>query len=353
GPAKDALRFDALIDGAALTGVLRTDTGREEVTAKRGVPALESTFETKLGADVAGRRADVAWAQRGTNAKVTVTDIAGSHVLEGTMRDGRFTLKGSGVTMRGIFSSLTSGLGDWSENGEARAMTLDPMRVAIPAALAIGNAHVAPMERWVRGVSGCPSSYDVYPEVHGLDAKTESALDRLLRPGASVSRSCTGSSEIAFAGSEWSTTTYAVTASRPGWLAIRRSMYAYTGGAHGMWGETCDVADLATGKVGSLQSDLSAASLAKLGVLVRKAILASAPGNSLVDLGFNADDPDVTKDRVTCVAEDHGMLALEVVYQSDMDPAGNFRFSDVRPRIPAKTARALFPAGSFGALVFQ
>ncbi len=353
GPAKDALRFDALVDGDVLTGVLRTDTDREEVSAKRGVPTLDDTFDMRLGADVAGRRADVAWNQHGANAKVTVTDIAGSRVLEGTMKDGHFELAGGSVAMRGVFSNLTSGLGEWVENGETRAMTLEPLRVAIPAELAIGNVHVAPMERWVRGASGCPSSYDVYPEVHGLDSKTESTLDRLLHPGASVSRACTGSSEIAFLGAEWSTTTYAVTASRPGWLAIRRNMYAYAGGAHGMWGETCDVADLTTGKVGSLQSELSSASLAKLGVLVRKAILAAAPGKSLVDLGFNADDPNVTSGRVACVVEDRGALALEVVYQSDMDPAGNFRFSDVRPHIPAKTARTLFPAGSLGALVFQ
>jgi hypothetical protein len=307
----------------------------------------------RLGADIAGRRADVAWSQHGANAKVTVTDVAGSRVLEGTMTGGHFDLAGGVVAMRGVFSNLTSGLGEWVENGETRAMTLDLMRVAIPAELAVGNAHVTPMDRWVRGASGCPSSYDVYPEVHGLDGKTESTLNPLLHPGAPVPRVCTGSSEIAFLGSEWSTMTYAITASRSGWFAIRRNMYAYTGGAHGMWGETCDVADLATGKVGSLQSELSTSSLAKLGVLVRKAILAAAPGKSLVDLGFNADDPNVTSDRVACVVEDHGALALEVVYQSDMDPAGNFRFSDVRPHIPTKTARALFPAGSLGALVFQ
>jgi len=284
---------------------------------------------------------------------VIVTDLGGARALEGSMRDGRFTLTGGGVTMRGVFSNLTSGLGEWNENGETKFVTLDPMRVAIPAQLALGNVKVTPAERWVRGASGCPSSYDVYPEVHGLDWKTESALDRLLHPGASVSPACAGTSEIAFLGAEWSTTTYAITASRPGWFAVRRSMYAYAGGAHGMWGETCDVADLSRGVVGSLQSDLDAASLAKLGVLVEKTLLAASPNGSLVDLGFNADDPDVTSDRVMCAVLDHGALALEVVYQSDMDPAGNFRFSDVRPRIPASTARALFPAGSLGALVFQ
>lgn len=353
GSAKDALRFDAVIDGDALAGTLRTDTGREEIKAKRGVPAVEDTFQMQLGGDVEGRRVDVAWKQHGTIAKVTVTDVAGSRALEGSMRDGRFTLTGDGVTMRGVFSNMTSGLGEWIENGETRPMTLDPMRVAIPAPLALGNVKVTPAERWVRGASGCPSSYDVYPEVHGLDWKTEVAIDRLLHPGASASRACTGTSEIAFLGAEWSTTTYAIAASRPGWLSIRRSMYAYAGGAHGMWGETCDVADLSSGKVGALQSELDAASRAKLGVLVRKAILASAPGKTLVDLGFNADDPNVTVDRVICAVEDHGALTLEVVYQSDMDPAGNFRFIDMRPRIPASTARALFPRGSLGALVFQ
>ena len=352
GSAKDALRFDAFIDGDTLIGVLRTDTGREEVTAKRGVPALDRAFEMKLGGEIGGRRVHVDWKQNETNAKATVTDLAGSRVLEGTMRDGRFTLAGGGVTMRGVFSNFTAGLAEWIENGEERPMTLDTMRVEIPAQLALGNVRVAAAERWVRGAAGCPSSYEVYPDVHGLDWKTESAIDRLLHPGASVPSSCTGG-ELAFLGAVWSTSTYTITASRPQWFAIRTSAYAYMGGAHGMWGDTCDVASLSSGKVGSLQSELSPASLSKLGALVRKTLLAGAPGQSLMDLGFNAEDPNVTIDRVMCVVEDHGALALEVVYQSDMDPAGNFRFTEVRPRIPAATARALFPAGSAGALVFQ
>src|SRR5207248_1658013 len=128
------------------------------------------------------------------------------------------------------------------------------------------GVRVAPSERWVHGVSGCPSSYDVFPTV------SERALDRLLDGGPGVSRACTGASELAFLGAEWSTSTYAITASRPGWFAFRRSMYGYAGGAHGMFGETCDVASLSNGKLASLQSELPPASLTKLGHLVRAAI---------------------------------------------------------------------------------
>lgn len=352
GSAKDALRFDALIDGDDLRGVVRADSEHEDVTAKRGVPTLEPTFQMPLGGDIAGKRVDIAWDQRGTNVKARVTDVAGSRELEGVMRDGRFVLEGSGVMARGIFSSLTAGIGEWIESGQSQPMTLDSVRVDLPPKLVLGNVQITATDRWVRGASGCPSSYDVYPEVHGLDWKTEVALDKLLGPGASASTTCTGQSDLWFLGAVWSTTTYAVTASRAGWFAIRRSAYSYAGGAHGMSGETCDVALLASGRVGSLQSELPAASLAKLGALVRKTILASAPGKSLVDLGFKADDPDITNDRVICVVDDHGALALEIVYQ-DMDPAGMSRFIDARPRIPAAAVRSLFPGGSLGALVFQ
>ena len=354
GSAKDALRFDAVIDGDALTGALRSDTGREDVVAKRGVPARSDVTNVGLGADVDGHRFDVGWEQHGKNVKATVADVGRSRTLEGTMRDGRFELSGEGVTMRGVLSNFTAGIGEWIEDGDSRPMTLDLMNVVVPAPHALaGGARLVPDDRWAHGASGCPSSYDVYPKIVGLGG-AEDTLNRLLHPGASASMACTGQSELAFLGAAWSTSTYVVTASRPGWLAIRHTDYAYMGGAHGTWGETCDVASLATGKVGALQSELSPASLTKLGVLVRKTLLAAAPAaQTLVDLGFTADDPDVTKDRVTCVVDDHGALALEVVYQSDMDPAGNFRFNDTRPHIPAKTARALFPPGSLGALVFQ
>jgi hypothetical protein len=353
GPSEKAVRFDGWIDGEMLRGVLRTDTAREDVTAKRGVPAMSNDVDIGIGATIADHRFQVGWQQHGQNVKATIADPSGSRTLEGTMRDGKFKLAGEGVSMRGVLSNLIAGLGEWSEAGETRPLTLDVMHVATPKPRALGSGvRVVTADRWVGGVAGCPSSYDVYPEVTGVGGTNELSLNRLLHPGAPPVR-CEGESELAFLGAAWSTSTYVFTASRPDWFAIRRTLYGYMGGAHGTWGETCDVASLATGKVGSLQSELSAASLSKLGPIVRKAILAAAPGKSLVDLGFNADNPDVTKDRVMCAVDDHDKLALEVVYQSDMDPAGNFRFTEVRPRIPASTARTLFPAGSLGALVFQ
>ena len=352
GDATDALRFDGWIDGDAMRGVLKTDTGREDVSAKRGLPPLSETTQGALGGDASGHRFVLAWEQHGKEVKAELRELSGPRELAGTVRDGRFELAGGGVTMRGVLSNV-SGIGEWIENGESRSLTLDPMTVSYPAARALaGGVRVLPSDRWVRGASGCPSSYDVFPKVDALDLRTQNAMNRLLAPGASTSTKCTGESEIATLGAAWSTSTYAITASRPGWFAIRRSLYGYMGGAHGMGGETCDVANVSTGKVASLQSELPATSIAKLGPLVRKAILAAEPGKTLMDLGFNADDPDVTRERVMCVVDDHGALALEVVYQNE-DAAGNFRFSDVRPHVPAAAVRALFPAGSVGALVFQ
>jgi hypothetical protein len=342
-----ALRFEGVIDGDVLQGTLRSNAQSAVVRAKRGVETA-ADLTAPLGAEVAGHRFDVAWEQRGGRVKATVRDASRSHVLEGTLRDGRFDLAGDGIAWRGVIAGASVGLGESIENGKSRALVIDLLHADVPAPHPLaGGASVAPLERWSRGGAGCPSSYDILPQVDGLPA-----LNPMLAPHATTTK-CTDAGDLAFIGSIWSTSTYAVTASGSGWFAMRTHLYQYLGGAHGMSGEACQVVSLAPGKTARLQMELDPASLAKLGGLVRKAILAGAPGKSLVDLGFNADDPNVTSDRVMCAVMDHGALALEVVYQNGMDPAGNFRFTDVRPRIPAAKVRALFPAGSIGALVFQ
>jgi hypothetical protein len=346
-----ALSFEGVVDGEVLRGSLHTPMSKETVRAKRGIsPIPEGTM--KIGAEVSGKRFDVAWEQRGNVVKATVKDAGRARVLEGTSHDGRFDLTGDGATWRGEISGLSAGIGEWIENGKTQALTLDLLRIDVPAPYPLPNGgRVVPLELWSRGRAGCPSSYDVLPQIEGLGTPLESTLNQKLAKRQSTK--CTDAIDLASLGAVWSTSTYTVTAATPAWFALHADAYAYLGGAHGMSGEMCGVFSLVTGRGAWLQTELEADALVKLGKLVRAAILAGAPGKSLVDLGFYADDPKVTNDRAMCVVMDHGAPALEVIYQHDMDEAGDFRFTDLRPHIAAAKVRGLFPADTMGAIVFQ
>ena len=338
-----ALTFDGVVDGSMLQGKLRATT-TELVHAKRGVAEMASG-PTKLGAEIGGRRFVVDWDQHGERVKSTFRDASVARALEGTSRDERFELMGDGVTLRGVMSGIMIGIGEWSDRGKTQPVALDWVHTEIPAPYSLPNGgRIVPLERWSRGVAGCPSSLDVVPQIEGLATPFT---------WPTPSTQCHDTGEVSMIGMIWNTSTFTILAAGSDWFSLHRDVYSYIGGAHGMSGESCQIVSLSTGKATSLQIELPDASLAKLGAMVRSAILASAPGKSLVDLGFFKDDPKVTQDRVMCAVTDHGGLALEVVYQHDMDEAGNFRFTDVRPRIPAAKVRALFPAGSTGALVFR
>jgi hypothetical protein len=82
-------------------------------------------------------------------------------------------------------------------------------------------------------------------------------------------------------------------------------------------------------------------------------MLQNAHKQSLVDLGFFEDDAHVNSTRELCVVKHRGTSFLEIIYQDDIDEAGLFRSTDVRPLLAAPVARRFFPGGSVGAKVFR
>jgi len=363
--SKQALYLSAVVDGAGkLHGTLRMQGAKNtSIDLGRGTTQTnsEQSWKERFGGTLGGvHRVRVDWEQSASRATMTLSRLgAVPRTFKGNLQreNGRFELLEQAdpkSRLRGILMGGGGdiGIGEWLHDGLVEAVSLDRFYPTYPAAKVLpSGGRVVQAERFYRGVADCESSYNVFPRFEGVAAERllNAEFEKLLPP----KDYCIEATDVSFLGSLWYGSTYSVTAARGLWVGLAFEWNNYQGGTHGGSGEGCAVADTQSGKVGHLNEELTPKSFEKLLPLVRRAILQSGRGKSLRDLGFIEDDLKVNAKREMCVVESNGALFLEVVYQSDLDEAGNFRFETVRPRIAAASVRSLFPAGSLGALVFR
>lgn len=145
---------------------------------------------------------------------------------------------------------------------------------------------------------------------------------------------------------------YAVTGQKPGYVGLSFSSYEFTGGAHGMYGSQCFVADIAAGKLVSLASLLSDDGRNKLSALVTADFKKQFSVKDLTDAGFFDATAKVAPDTSLCLAVDaKGITTLDVEFQPY--ETAPWAMGAPSASISAADAKALFPAGSVGEAVLK
>jgi hypothetical protein len=330
GEMKDASRFtvtevvpkgkkpatiEGRLDGARLVGTWKEGATSRPFTAgpldpfgsQRG--KLDLTYLGSLGSKIRIRMrltkngSKLEGAYRYTRSK---DDLR----LEGTVSetDGKLDLRETnarGVAtgrFQGVFLEPGLAFGRWSTPDGARSMLFSlrtgdayPEIVALP-----GGAKIVPQEDYRERGPYCTASI-LYPQVTGSANKAlEKQLDKALRAAAGDAElSCEGASDALRFERD---TTYRVTAVKPTRFAVELHFYDYEGGAHGMSGIACDVADREAGTLTPLTGKLLGADARKkLDALVNAALRTEHGVTKLTDAGFNDDEVSVGADTSLCV----------------------------------------------------
>ena len=103
---------------------------------------------------------------------------------------------------------------------------------------------------------------------------------------------------------------YTVEATRPGFVSFGVHVYAYTGGAHGIYGTRCVIADLDKGELFDLGKDLADGARARLTELATAWLKKEQKVTSLTDAGFFEETAKVSDDTALCFTEKDGHAAL-------------------------------------------
>jgi hypothetical protein len=283
--------------------------------------------------------------------------------LEGTLNEATRTfdlaeknVKG-GVTghLTGTLGPDSQATGTWtSPDGAKRVLfSLEPTGrypeiVALP-----GGARIVPFLRHGDSGKGCTSNA-TFPVFEGLASKkAASALERTLKQRLRwdepfLPENCVADDPELPVTRESS---YEVTGVRAGLLALELTHYDYTGGAHGLFGSACVVADLEKGVLQNLAHGLKPAALTELGALVVQAFKNEHHVANLKDAGFFDDTIELSKDATLCFTEKAGLRALEVVFQPyEVSP---YAMGAPRAVVSADVARRLFKPASAGERLFQ
>lgn len=168
-----------------------------------------------------------------------------------------------------------------------------------------GGGRVAPQEDYFEEGRLC-SITRLFPRLEGTVAgPREKALNAALKQEAGgISKEGCQISEMDLRYE--AETTYELTAERATALAFRFQFYEFAGGAHGMHGISCPVADLTSGKLVKLTPKLlTPAGRAALGARVKKELL--APGGDLAAMGIT--EVKVSDDTTLC--DDHDDLIVQ------------------------------------------
>lgn len=207
-----------------------------------------------------------------------------------------------------------------------------------------GGVKVVPQETYKELAKNCTASL-VIPVVEG--AKGKKALDAAFKKlsGEQVGKEiCEGAT------AEMPYTTeddYTVTKAKLPHFGVTFHSYSFTGGAHGMWGATCKIADADTGAVFGLASKMSADDRKKLAALVVAALKKEHGVEKLTDAGFFVDDLELKDDANVCVGGKGGVEVMFNPYEIGPwamgAPTVAIAADDVRPLLPADLQKTLTP----------
>lgn len=241
-------------------------------------------------------------------------------MLEGTLApDGKMSLTettAKGVVtgrFEGIFAEQELGLGRWSSPDGSKTLPFTfrhadvyPETVAIP-----GGASVVPQEEHAERGKFCTSSV-IYPEVVGTGPNLKILNTRLKKAaGGTKLDFCNDASDES---PNESDTTYHVEATRPDRVAFSYTQFSYTGGAHGLYGLQCLLADLDKGTLTEGRAKLLApASRKKLQALVNAALKKEHKVQNLMEVDFTVEEVPLEDETYVCV-EGTNLVVLFQIY---------------------------------------
>ncbi len=225
---------------------------------------------------------------------------------------------------------------------------------SLPFLLEAGNSYpeivdlgdgirVVPQEVYKELAPYCTSSA-VYPIVEGGQGKaTLNAALKKASGGETSKDMCEGAlAERPYATED----DYAITKAKLPFFGITFHESSYTGGAHGMWGVTCKVADTETGALFSLAAKMTPENRKKLAALVVAALKKEHAVETLSDAGFFVDDIEIKEDSNVCVGA-KGITVSFNPYEVGPwvmgAPEVSIANDDARPLFPPALATALIP----------
>ncbi len=318
GRGKKGAVYEGKMDGLRIIGTVKDPRGQKPVAFNAGPPApfvesdksFEQTYLGSLGEKV---RVRMKLTRNGTKLSGTYryTRSKDDLRLEGTVNesDGKFELvekTAKGVLsgrFEGVFLQRGLAFARWSSPDNARTFPItlrygdvypEPVTIA-------GAVKIVPQEDYKEQGKYCVMSIFV-PEVVGAEDKTAmKSLNQALRAEAGDTKKmdCEGASEeLRYE----TTTTYHVDKTMPGRFALTYSFYEYAGGAHGMHGVDCYVADVTKGTLTQMTAkSLSADARKKLEALTNASLKKEHGVAKLSDVGFDGDDVKLGDDTSICI----------------------------------------------------
>jgi len=249
------------------------------------------------------------------------------------------------------FLTPTFIIGRWSSPDGARTLPL-VLRAsdAYPNIVTLdAGVRVVPQEDFQEVMKNCTSE-NVYPAFDGLASKeAQTKLNAALR-GTNPGTPLLAKSECEGATAELpyeAEASYMVVPYSKRYVGLALTGYSYIGGAHGLGGSSCRVADLTTGKLFTLGSQLSTEGKKKLGEMVTKKLRADN-GNvaKLTDAYFFVDEVTVTGTTDVCLEKDGisvDFSPYEIAPYAMGQPTASFS---------AAEAKGLFEKGTDGEALF-
>lgn len=262
--------------------------------------------------------------------------------LDGIVHDDgvlELTEKANGKTtgkIVGAFATKGAIVGQWQSPDGSRSAPLSlEAGSGYPESGTFENGiSLYPQEKMIEG-KRCKTDV-VFPQLRGgADAKALKEVNDYLRGDGSKAKSCEGPDDPQMPDFETSEG-YSLDTHKGRFIGVRRSGYAFAGGAHGISGSVCDVIDTKGLKHFKLASKLSDAGRAKLGGMVAAALAKEHGVTKLTDAGFYDDKITITDKSDLCL----GQGWIEVAF--DAYELGPYALGPQEARIPAAQVKDLF-----------
>ena len=206
------------------------------------------------------------------------------------------------------------------------------------------KAMLYPQERMIEG-KRCKTDV-VFPQVRGgTDKAGIKAVNDFLRGDSGKTKTCEGPEDATVPDFE-SSEGYALDTKKGRFIGVRRSGYAYAGGAHGGGGTQCDVIDTKPVTHFKLAPKLSNPGREKLGEMVAAALAKQHGVAKLTDAGFFDDKVTLTKDSNLCLGD--GWVEVDF----DAYEIGPYVLGPQQSRFPAAQVKDLFTKDDVTAAIF-
>ena len=346
--------LNAEIGASSLKGTFTDPSGKSQTVASGGGAALPASFDGEYLGSIGKQFVRMKLSRRsGTLSGVYRYASSTSDLkLDGIIHDdGRFELtekssgKASGKIV-GAFASTAGVLGQWQslDGAKTAPLSLEKGSGYPETQTYDGGLVLYPQERMIEG-KRCRTDV-VFPQVRGASDKAGmKAINDFFRGDTGKIKSCEGPDDPAMPDFETSEG-YTLDTKKGRFVGVRRSGYAYAGGAHGGGGTQCDVVDAKAVNHFKLVSKVSDPGRAKLGELVVGALTKQYKVAKLTDAGFNDDKVTITKDSDLCLGD--GWVEADF----DAYELGPYALGPQQARFPFAQVKDLFVKDDVTAAMF-